>query len=40
MEVEALPLFGFNQRLHLGALLGAVVIHDEMHFLIGQVRSV
>ena len=33
MEAESLPL---QPTLHLGAFVGAVVVHDEMHFLIGR----
>jgi len=36
MEVEAVSLLWFLTRLHLGAFVGAVVIHDEVHFLIDR----
>ena len=34
MEVESSPLVRLQPALHLGALVGAVVVPDEMHFLI------
>ncbi len=36
MEMEPLPLSRLKPSLHLGAFVGAVVVHDEMHFLIGR----
>src|SRR5580692_11573653 len=36
MEVESLPLLRFQPALHLCALVGAVVVHDQMHFLVGR----
>ena len=39
MEVKSLPLFRLQPALHLGALMGAVVVHDEMHFLIVALGS-
>jgi hypothetical protein len=36
MEVESPALFRFQPALHLGAFVGAVVVHDEMHFLVGR----
>ena len=35
MEVESLPLFGLEPSLHLLALVGAVIIHDQMYLLVG-----
>jgi len=35
MEVESLPLPGHEPSLHLLALVGAVIIHDQMHVLVG-----
>src|SRR6202012_2997491 len=34
MEVESLALLRLQPALHLGALMGAVVVHNEMDFLI------
>ena len=36
MEVESLALFRLQPTLDFGALVGAVVIHDQVHFLIGR----
>ncbi len=36
MEVESPPLLRLQPALHLGALMGAVVVHDQMDFLIGR----
>src|SRR5215472_12019532 len=33
VELEALTLFRFQPTLHFGALMGAVVVHDQMHLL-------
>ena len=39
MKVESAPLFGLQPALYLGAFVSAVIVHDQMHFLIGwQVR--
>ena len=38
VEMEAAPPFRLEPALHLCALVGAVVIHDQVHFLIvGQL---
>ena len=34
MEVESVPLFRFEPALHLRTLVRAVVVHDEVYFLI------
>ncbi len=36
MEVESPPLLRLQPALHLCAFVGAVIVHDEMHFLIGR----
>jgi hypothetical protein len=33
--MESLPLFRLQPALDFGALVGAVVIHDQVHLLIG-----
>ena len=34
MEVESLALLRLEPTLHFSALVGAVVVHDQVHFLI------
>ena len=34
MELESLPLLRFEPALHLRTFMGAVVVHDEVRFLI------
>jgi hypothetical protein len=36
MEMETLTLLRLEPTLHFGALVGAVVVHDQVHFLIGR----
>jgi len=36
MKMEAAPLLGLKPALHLGAFVGAVVVHNQMHFLAGR----
>ena len=36
MELESPPLVRFQPALHLGTFVGAVIVHDEMHLLIGR----
>jgi hypothetical protein len=36
MEVKRAPLFRLEPSLYLGALVGAVVVHNEVDLLIGR----
>ena len=36
VELETLPLLGLESTLHLDALMRAVVVHDQVHLLIGR----
>jgi len=36
VKVETAPLLRLEPALHLGAFVGAVVVHDEMHLLGGR----
>ena len=36
MKVESLPLLRRQPALHLSALVGAVVIHNQVHLLVGR----
>jgi len=38
MEVESVPPLRLQPALHLGTFVGAVGVHNEMHFLIGRKR--
>src|SRR5208337_5288632 len=36
MEAKSVPLFRLEPPLHLGAFVGAVVVHNEVYCLIGR----
>ena len=39
MEGEPLPLFRLQLSLYLGTLVSAVIVQDEVHFLVGRELS-